>query len=141
VANLSDHSVDVQVEYFESTTGASLGYAEPLLFLAGSVVSFWPHEEEASSFILVNQSPLMTNNQVLANVGDFDGRATVHADDPRIIVTAYMVCRTANGIETGQDIVGLVNLPTYAVNDTLSFYQASLPSVLPSTQVAPPESR
>jgi len=140
VTNPTSGLVKVEVEYFESLIGASLGYS-PLSIGGGEVVTFWPVEQEVGTYIMVNQSPLASNFQVIVEIGDFDGRATVHADDPRIIVTAFMVCRTANGIETGQTIVGLVNLPTFAVQDTLSFYQASMPANRPSTPVALPESR
>jgi hypothetical protein len=60
-----------------------------------------------------------------ANLIDFGGFAQVHASDPRIIVSAFLVCRTGTGPAT--NIVSITNLPAYPVGDFLGVFQADLP--------------
>ena len=71
-----------------------------------------------------------------ANLADFDGFATVSADDPRITASAFLLCRDGPG--TGTNITTMTNIPAYPVGATLNLFQATMPGI--RTLLTPPES-
>ena len=140
LTNPTSGSIDVEVEYFESAGGTSMGHW-PVSVAASAVASAWLNNDDSGPLVYVNTEPFISNYLGAITTDDFSGRATVHADDPRIIVTAYMVCRSGLDIEAGAKIVGMANIPTYPVQSSLDYYQAGLPTELPSAPTVAPETR
>jgi hypothetical protein len=78
---------------------------------------------------------------VLVTTGNFEGGfAKVYADDPRILVAAFMHCRrdrTGGGGQTDA-IRGIVNIPAFPVGATARYFQAGMP-ISPAPGLATPE--
>lgn len=75
-----------------------------------------------------------TDNEVLigpfgldvdSDQNDFTGYANVYADDPRIVVSAYLICRDASG--DSANLTAMLPIPTFAVGETLDYFQAATP--------------
>jgi hypothetical protein len=59
------------------------------------------------------------------NPDDFQGYAHVHADDPRIMVTARVFCRDGLGI--GANVVSDYQVASYPVGASMGFFLARTP--------------
>ena len=75
-----------------------------------------------------------TDNQVLigpfgmdvdSDLDDFTGFAQVYASDPRIIVSAYLICRDVLGDPA--NLTAMLPIPTFAVGESLEYFQAATP--------------
>ena len=76
----------------------------------------------------------MSSDKNSALVGIFEGSARVHSSDPRILVSAFMYCRTNTGVV---DLISVVDLPTYPVGVTLDYFRAGMPATWTPPMVAP----
>ena len=60
-----------------------------------------------------------------SNQADFTGFAQVYASDPRIIVSAYLICRDALGDPA--NLTAMLPIPAYPVGESLDYFQATAP--------------
>jgi hypothetical protein len=114
VNNRAPGAVVIQVEWFRYD-GLSYGYSGKTLS-ADNSYNFWADTD-------VNPSPF--GNGISADLGAFVGYATVHADDPRILVSAYVVCRDGTG--TAAHLIGVSEVAAFPVGETLDYFQAGSP--------------
>ena len=67
-----------------------------------------------------------------ASTGFFTGGiARVYADDPRVLVTAFLMCKegwTAGVSSNGQAVRSIAHIPAYPVGATMDFFQAGMPT-------------
>jgi len=61
-----------------------------------------------------------------SNQSDFIGFAQVYANDPRIIVSAYLICRDAVGGGPA-NLTAMLSIPTFAAGESLEYFQAATP--------------
>ena len=61
----------------------------------------------------------------VVGLDDFWGYASVHADDPRVHVSAYVICR--DGTIGTTNIVGMTQIGTSPVGATMEYFQAGMP--------------
>jgi hypothetical protein len=114
VRNLTDSSINVEVEWFnwDGTTSK----LRPMT-LPGQNLLQWA-----------------TNNQIVllpffadddATISSLIGYANVNANDPRILVTATILCR--DGTAATSKIVSQNEVPAFPVGATAEFFQAGMP--------------
>lgn len=120
-------SFDYDVEFFQGTSVP-----------VGTVATSIDFDGDADLVITDDPfDPLPGFNHVAeANTNDFTtGYALVLADDPRIYVSAYIVC------EDGSGVASFTNVPAYPVGPTATFFQAGVPGPAPSPPRIEPEPR
>jgi hypothetical protein len=61
-----------------------------------------------------------------AQIAGFIGYANVNADDPRILVTATILCR--EGTSGASKIQSQNDLPAFPVGATMEYFQAGMPN-------------
>jgi hypothetical protein len=117
VRNLAPVTVSVDVQWFNN-----LGFSEGLSTQSISPTApraFWTNNN-------VNLAPFSLQGTVTLT-SDFSGWANVHADDPRILASAAIVCRDVAG--TGaSNIEAMVDVATFPVGATMEFFQAGMPA-------------
>ncbi len=113
--NVGPDDITVQVEWFHLISG-SLGHYEKLVpagssrnIVANNTVRSRPFTGGAS-----------------AGFAEFHGHANVHADDPRVHVSSYMVCRDETGAST--NLLSVNSIGASPVGATLQYFQAGLPA-------------
>lgn len=127
VWNTAQSPVETQVEWFHANS--SIGYAT-LTIPADSTNGFWT--QSAPTLAPFNQAGVITDS------GVFFGTAQVHAADPRVIVSAFLVCKDSVGPSPLPKLVGTTNIPAYPVGQTLEYFQAGMPATW-TPPVAVPE--
>jgi hypothetical protein len=126
VRNLSAATVSVDVQWFNN-----LGFSEGLS--TQSISSTVPKAFYTN--INVNLAPFSIQGTT-ASTSDFSGWANVHADDPRILASAAIVCRDVAG--TGaSNIEAMVDVATFPVGATLEYFQAGMPATWTPPMAAP----
>ena len=131
VMNTTDKSVSVEVEWF-SAPGTLLD-TKPFTLSALQA-------KNAATDIQVDTGPFSADFN--SSLDNFTGFAHVYANDPRIIVSAYLVCRDAIGAT--QNLTGMLPIPTFAVGESLEYFQAATPmmgGMPPVVVTRPPEER
>jgi len=123
--NLSPSELTFQVEWFQNS--GSLGYNEYSI-PAGSTGT-------VTTGFTPLPYPFLWG--VYSDLAVFTGYANVHADDPRVHVSAYMVCRDAPGT-TGK-IVGMTTVGVSPVGASAEFFQAGIPASSATPRVTTPE--
>lgn len=121
VRNLADATVNVEVEFF-STSGTLLENVAGAV-AAGAVENWLPDGQSN-----INAAPFAAAANS-GTTGDFEGYANVHADDPRILVSAHILCRNSTADPLQSEIVAITNEPAFPVGATLQFFQAHAPGV------------
>ena len=128
VTNLTTATVDVDVEWVDDVGDSydvEYGFIGPLdsnRWITDDQISFYPFNWNEKS-----------------DLGDFRGYALVYANDPRVMVSAYMFCRTGTGLSA--NLVSITNIPAYPVGTTQEFFQAATPAVGGAPVVVAPESQ
>ena len=116
VTNTTNKTVSAELEWFSA----------PGLLL----------DTESFSLTALQSKTVGTDDEVLVgpftmtmNSGqaDFTGFAQVYANDPRIMVSAYLICRDSVGAT--QNLTAMLSVPTFAVGETLEYFQASAPTI------------
>lgn len=75
----------------------------------------------------VNPAPFSGNFSM--GLDDYTGGyVEVRSDEPRIIVTAHLVCK--DGLGTGKNLVAITSIPTFPVGATLEHFQAGMRAAL-----------
>ena len=115
--NMTSSSVGAQVEWFDHS-GSSLGYSSGTVLSKRSFAFFADTD--------INPQPFLFLDNTSADLGDFAGYATVHADDPRIMVSAYLVCRTGSGWSAA--LLGIMPIKAFPVGATMEIFQAAIPA-------------
>ena len=115
VANPGSSAVSVDVEWFNAS-----GSTEALRTASVSAYT-------SKSFVTddqVNPAPFFQSNT--ADLENFSsGYANVNADDPRIVVSAYLICK--DGIGTS-NLVSMSLVPAYPMGATAEYFQAGMPA-------------
>ena len=113
--NVTSASITTQVEWFDWVTG-SLGYLEQTVpagsmrvIAADGEVLMWP-----------------VAGGLVSGLADFFGYANVNADDPRVHVSAYVICRDNTGVSA--NLVALTPVGTSPVGATAQYFQAGMPA-------------
>jgi hypothetical protein len=68
------------------------------------------------------------------------GFARVYADDPRVLATAFLMCKesAADGVSSnGQKVLSVANIPAYPVGATADYFQAGMPATWTPPMVEP----
>ena len=123
--NLSPSELTFQVEWLDDT--GSLGYNECLI-PAGRTRTV------TTGFTPLSY-PFLWG--VYSDLTEFTGNANVHADDPRVHVSAYIVCRDAPAT-TGK-IVGMTTVGVSPVGASAEYFQAGIPASSEMPRVTVPE--
>lgn len=111
VLNTTSASVDAQVEWFH--TGGSVGYT-PVTIPAHSMKGWWSDSSP-------RLAPIKHSGAV-SGTGFLIGYATVHAEDPRVVASAYLVCREAATGDT--PVAAMTTIPTIPVGTSAEFFRA-----------------
>jgi hypothetical protein len=72
--------------------------------------------------------------------GNFNGGfAKVRADDPRVLVGAFLTCKRdrATGFDQIDAVRALTNIPAFPVGATAQYFQAGMPSTWAPPMVRP----
>lgn len=116
VRNLTPATVNVEVEWFRwdlvitALRPGSIPANEMLLWATDDSIELRPYYPDDD-----------------ANLGpSFIGFADVHAADPRILVTATVMCR--DGTAAGAKILSHNEMPAFPVGAALEFFQAGMPA-------------
>lgn len=120
VQNVAPTDTDVQVEAFEHF-GTSLALSSEETLSPSQQSAFTTNND-------VNMNPFVAPITVLS-VPTFAGHVLVYADDPRVVATAYIICRTDDTSDPNAAIVSTTNVPTFPVGQTLEFFRAAVPEV------------
>jgi hypothetical protein len=127
ISNPTPGTISTEIEYFASATGYSLGYASVSVDSHVATASWLYRDPGGGPYVYVDTNPFISDHIWHTVVDEFAGYASVHSNDPRIIVTAYMVCRDGLDVEAGAKIVGMANIPTYPAHSALEYYRAASP--------------
>ncbi len=137
IHNPSATTANVEVEWFHSW-GAPLPDIAVRSMAPATIASFMSRDSVSSNRVNTNPFWINTNYSTIL-AGDFDGYAYVYSDNPRIIVSAFVTCRTDLGLDSGVDIVSNANVPAYPVGMALEYFQAGAPGAsIPPALVAEP---
>ena len=118
----------VQVEFFDDI-GLSMGTFVGVPHGAPGVRTTYITDSEVT--------PIWTVVDGDADLSNFTGSATVHSDDPRIMVTAFEWCRSGTGAAT--TLLTVRDLPAYPIGATLEYFQAGMPTTWTPPMAAPEE--
>jgi hypothetical protein len=134
VHNPTSSSVSVEVEWFVAW-GSAIELATRSMS-GGAIAGFTGTSFDTGAKI--NNNPMWLDlNYNRRDTGDFDGYAYVYSDDPRIIVSAFVTCRTNVGTDPGVNVVSVANVPVVPVGNALMYYQAGVPgTVSPPAAIA-----
>jgi len=115
VRNLTAGTANVQVEWITWE-----GNSEALrpMALPAEQLMYWATND------VVDPRPYWDDDD--ADITFLIGYANVHADDPRILVTATVLCR--DGIAAGAKILSLNELPAHPVGATAEYFVAGTPA-------------
>jgi hypothetical protein len=112
--NVGPNDITFQVEFFDYISG-SMGYYEKVVsagdsrnIVANNTVRSRPFTGGASALF-----------------SEFAGHATVHADDPRVHVSSYIVCRDGTGQPT--NILSVSYVGGCPVGATADYFTAGMP--------------
>jgi hypothetical protein len=124
VLNVTSASVNVEVEWMWWNNDSK---ALRLQAVPAESMMQWVTNEE------INLNPHVADDD--AGLLKHHGYANVNADDPRILVTATVLCR--DGKAAGAKIMSQNNVPTFPVAATAEYFMAGMPSVwMPPTAVS-----
>lgn len=127
VTNLTTDTRDVEVEWVDDNGDSyflDYGFIDPL------DSDRWVTDSQVYTY------PFNANHD--ANLLNFAGYALVYADDPRVMVSAFMFCRAGTG---NVPLVSITNIPTYPVGASMEFFQALNPALGGAPLVAVPDSQ
>lgn len=113
ITNTTDGTVNVTIEYLDN---GGVPEAVDSFTIAAFSSNF------AVTDIDVEPGLLFANIPGSSGLDDFQGYAHVHADDPRIMVTARVFCR--DGLGTSANIVSDYQVATYPVGSSAQFFLA-----------------
>jgi len=126
VINTGPTAVDTDVEWF-SVGGSSL-YLGSATVGAGRTRG-WVTDLE------VDPGPFQIHSD--ADLPNFSGGyAHVNADDPRVLASAFRVCREGTGTAA---LISIGTIPVHAVGATAEYFQAGLPMMRGGPPVAAPD--
>jgi hypothetical protein len=132
VMSTAPTSMNVEVEFFgqndafinDGTATLAAGAVEVFATVGGSGGGSGPSGGPVSADTLVN-------------TGNFDsGFARVHADDPRLLVTAFLTCNQDQS--AGSILRALLNIPAFPVGATAEYFQAGMPAEMEALPVVDP---
>jgi len=127
VQNLSGSSVSVDVEMY-GFGGSFLENISASVSTSGT--GWWATDD------VIKPEPFKVDHSAdLANF--YGGYAKVFADDPRILVSAYHLCRTGTG--PSSELISIDSIPSYATGASMEFFQAGMPTMAGDPSVAGPE--
>jgi hypothetical protein len=131
VLNTSSVTVSTDVEVFDATP-----------WLAGTASLTLAPGDSQNVFVVAggasNSIPFKIDESL--PVTDFlGGFANVHADDPRILVSAFITCKEDGGTDNDKDLRSIANIPAYPVGSTAEFFQAGMPAAWTPGPMAVPE--
>jgi hypothetical protein len=124
VLNVTSATVNVDVEWMWWNDDSEA--RRPMAVPARSMMQWATNDE-------INLSPHYADD--VANLAILHGYANVNADDPRILVTATVLCR--DGTAAGAKIVSQNDVPAFPVGATAQFFQAGMPATWTPPMTAP----
>jgi hypothetical protein len=127
VRNVTDSAVEVEVEWYNHLNTPQAIRTRTIL--AEQVLQFATDDE-------INMLPFSPQND--AGLANMIGYARVHADDPRILATANLICR--DGTAADSSITAIVGLPTTPVGVTLDIFTAGLRATSGAQPLVEPDS-
>jgi hypothetical protein len=115
VRNLTDSSVSVDVEWinWDNDSLALRNHS-----LAARTLLQWATDDTVVVY------PYWVDDD--ADIGGMIGYANVNADDPRILVTATVLCRDGDSVTS--KFVSQNEIPAFPVGATMEFFQAGMPA-------------
>ena len=124
VRNLTPNTVDIEVEWIN---WSATQYVLRLLSVPGKRMRHWVTDDQ------INIRPYYLGDN--ADLGPWTGYANVHASDPRILVSAAMLCR--EGTAAGAKVLANRGINAYPVGSTVEFFQAGMPAAWTPPMVVP----
>jgi hypothetical protein len=127
VRNLTDGAVEVEVEWFNLSNSPqairtrTIPAEQSMQFASSARINLLPFAPQNDASLAVNMN----------------GYVNVHADDPRIMASAHVVCR--DGTTTDSSLVAYVGIPASPVGATLDYFKAGLPVMGGDRPLADPE--
>jgi hypothetical protein len=126
VLNATASSINVQVEW---TSWGGFSQALRPMALPASEMLHWVSDHQ------INIRPYFPDDD--AGLEGFSGYVNVHADDPRILVTAIILCRDDTFATPLAKIRVHDTIPAYPVGTTAQYFQAGMPATWTPPMASP----
>jgi hypothetical protein len=128
ISVLNTHSVGVPVDVELFNESAALEGSASFTLAAGdsqNAITFAGSGADSSPFFY---------DQIVVTGDFFGGFARVHADDPRVIVSAFLMCKEDGGV---YPVRSISHIPAFPVGATAEFFQAGMPATRTPPLVEP----